>query len=406
MPNSPQQSKSIWVAFRAKTHSASLLVCALALLATAAEAQTFTVLHSFTYGADGAAPFAGVTLDGAGDLYGTTVAGGGGNGTGTVYKLTHRDGHWTFATLYNHGGYGGVTIGPNSSLYGTYVAGASGGVFNLQPPPHFLPNLLAPWRETTLYSLPPSPSGQFYSGVVFDRAGNIYGATLYDGSLGAGTVYELSPSNGGWTGTVIHNFGNGLDGDFPYASLLIDAAGNLYGTTLQGGAYGDGTVFELSPSAGGWTESILYSFSGGADGGDPYGGLIFDSSGNLYGATAGLYTGGQGGSVFKLTPSGDTWIFSVLYSFTDGGDECGPRGTPAMDAAGNLYDTTTCFPENVFKLTNNNGDWTYSSLHQFTGGDDGALPIAGVTLDANGNLYGTASGGGAYNQGVVFEITP
>ena len=404
MPNSAQHSKSVWVAFGAKTHSAWLLVCALALLGTAAEAQTFTVLHNFTGGPDGGQPWAGLTLDGAGNLYGMTLTGGGLNGNGTVYKLPHRDGHWTFATLYNAGGYGGVTIGPNSSLYGTCAVGPSGGVFNLQPPQHFTPNLLAPWRETTLYS--PLPASQTYSGVVFDLAGNIYGTTLYGGSLGAGTVYEVSPSNGGWTGTVIHNFGNGTDGDFPYASLLIDAAGNLYGTTLQGGAYGDGTVFELSPSVGGWTESILYSFTGGADGGDPYGGLIFDSSGNLYGATAGLYTGGQGGSVFKLTPSGNTWIFSVLYSFANGGDECGPRGTPAIDAAGNLYDTTYCYPENVFKLTNNNGDWTYTSLHQFTGGDDGEYPVAGVTLDANDNLYGTASGGGAYNQGVVWEITP
>ena len=120
---------------------------------------------------------------------------------------------------------------------------------------------------------------------------------------------------------MIHNFGNGLDGSFPIAGQVIDAAGNLYGTTQSGGAHGDGTVFELSPSAGGWTQNLLHSFTGGEDGGDPYGGLSFDSSGNLYGATPGLYSAGPGGSVFKLTPSGDTWTFSVIYSFADGGDE-------------------------------------------------------------------------------------
>lgn len=383
--------------------AAGSLILALVVIATSsAHAQTYTVLHNFTGGVDGGNPYAGVTLDAAGNLYGTTTTNSNG-GPGTVYKLTHKSGGWTLTRLYNSGSFGGLTIGPNGTFYGI---NAYSQVFDLQPPPHFLPNLLAPWIETTLYSL----TAGSYAGVVFDRAGNIYGTTYDEGSYGGGTVFELSPSNGGWTETVIHNFGNGFDGNFPIAGLLIDAAGNLYGTTQSGGDYGDGTVFELSPSAGSWTETLLHSFTGGDDGGDPYGGLIFDSAGNLYGATPGTYEfNGNGGSVFKLTPAGGSWAFSVLYSFTEGGDECGPRGTPAMDAAGSLYDTTTCSPGDgsVFKLTPANGGWTYTQLHDFDQRGDGEYPEAGVTLDASGNIYGTTSVGGAYNAyGIVFEITP
>jgi len=384
-------------------HAVSFLILALAAIATfSAHAQTYTILHNFTGGADGGNPYAGVTLDGAGNLYGTTTTNSDG-GPGTVYKLTHKTGGWTLTRLYNSGSFGGMTIGPNGTFYGINAYSA---VFNLQPPPHFLPNLLAPWIETTLYSL----AAGSYAAVVFDRAGNIYGTTYDGGSYGAGSVFELSPSDGGWTGTVIHSFGNGFDGNFPIAGLLVDAAGNLYGTTQSGGDYGDGTVFELSPSAGGWTETLLHSFTGGDDGGDPYGGLIFDPSGNIYGASPGTYEfNGNGGSVFILTPSGNSWTFSVIYSFTEGGDECGPRGTPAMDAAGNLYDTTTCSPGygSVFELTPINGGWSYASLHDFGQRGDGAYPEAGVTLDANGNIYGTTSVGGAYGPyGIVFEITP
>ncbi|HTU00801.1 MAG TPA: choice-of-anchor tandem repeat GloVer-containing protein [Candidatus Sulfotelmatobacter sp.] len=393
------------VSVRARIFLAAPL-CLLTLAVTqSSQAQTYTVLHNFTGGQDGGNPYAGVTLDGAGNLYGTTTTNNNG-GPGSIYKLTHRSGGWTFATLYDVGGFGAVSVGPNGTLYGINNYDA---VFNLQPPPHFLPNLLATWIETTLYA---NPAGS-YSGVVFDRAGNIYGTTYDGGSYGGGTVYELSPSNGGWTASVIYSFGDGADGQFPIAGLLLDASGNLYGTTEQGGAYGYGTVYELSYSAGsGWTESFLYSFTGAADGGNPYGGLIFDRSGNLYGATPGPYVASQtGGTVFKLTPSAGSWTLSTIYSFPAGGDECGPRGTPAMDAAGNLYDTTTCLGAHsygsVFKLTPINGGWTYTSLHDFGIGNDGAYPEAGVTLDANGHIYGTTSVGGADGDtGIVFEITP
>ena len=403
---------------RALAMAAMLLVVPILILMPTAQAQTFTVLHTFTGGPDGENPYAPVTLDSTGSLYGQTVSSYDDSQAGTIYKVTPRSYGWTFAPLSHGGGWGGVTIGPNGSLYGTgHVAYDTIGVFNVQPPPHFLPNPLSPWIQTSLYAL--EVGSEYYTaGVVFDRAGNIYGTTSGDE---AGTVYELSPSDGGWTETVLHYFGEGLDGFLPLDSLVLDAAGNIYGTTEMGGDYGLGTVFELSYSPeSGWTESFVYSFTGGEDAEYPFGGLIFDSSGNLYGATAGTYSpGGIVGTVFRLTPSGGSWTFSTIYSFgaTGQGDQCGPRGTPAMDGAGNLYDTTACLGAyslgSVFKLTPANGTWSYTTLHDFTGRSDGGYPQAGVTLDANGNIYGTAAIGGSPGGdcgsngcGVVWEITP
>ncbi len=167
-----------------------------------------------------------------------------------------------------------------------------------------------------------------------------------------------------------------------------------------------GSVFKLSPSGGGWTEQVIYSFQGGSDGAYPTGGLIIDQSGNLYGSTNKGGTGG-GGTVFKLTPSGGGWNYSLVYSFT-GNTSCGPFAPLSMDTAGSLYGTTFCDGANnlgnIFKLTPSGGSWTYSSLHDF-GGSDGAYPYSNVTIDAAGNLYGTASGGGM-GVGVIWEITP
>jgi uncharacterized repeat protein (TIGR03803 family) len=358
-----------------------------------------------------------LTLDRGGNLYGTTPVNSGGSGAGSVFKMTHRNGGWTLAPVFNSGSYGDVTIGPNGSLYLTGVYGqgthGAGSVFNLKPPVHFLPNLLAPWTATVLHVFEGDSDGAGpYGGVVFDQAGNIYGTTTAGpGSRGFGAVYELSPSGGGgYTENVIYVF-SGTDGQMPLSKLAIDAAGNLYGTTVLGGAFGNGTVFKLSYSAGsGWTETFLYSFTGGADGANPYGGLILDATGNLYGATPGPFSSGVAGTIFKLTSSGDSLTLSTIFSLGNGGNECGPRGTPVMDAAGNLYDTTTCLGSHgggtVFKLTHINGGWTSTLLHDFGSGNDGIFPQAGVTVDANGNLYGTTSAGGANGNGIVFEITP
>jgi uncharacterized repeat protein (TIGR03803 family) len=328
------------------------LVCAVANVPVhSAHAQTFTVLHAFAGAADGGNPYAGLTLDRGGNLYGTTTTGGGRNGAGTVFKMTNRNGAWTFAPLYDHGGYAGVTIGPNDTLYVAGFVGANGAVFNLKPPPRFSPNPLAPWTATVLYSFQGGPDGGVpYSAVTFDQAGNIYDTTYNGGNHDRGTVFELSPSDGGWTKNVLYTF-SGIDGSQPFGDVIIDAAGNIYGTTLSGGNYplcphnyqtGCGTVFELTPTgSGSWTKSFLYSFHGGTDGANPYAGRIFGASGNVYGANPGGYDFSDS-TVFELMPSGGTSTFSLAYSFGYGGVSCGPRGALVMDGAGNLYGTTYC----------------------------------------------------------------
>jgi len=180
---------------------------------------------------------------------------------------------------------------------------------------------------------------------------------------------------------------------------------------LYGGIHKLGTVFQLVQSTG-WTENILHSLDDRNDGGYPAAGLIFDESGDLYGATSDGGTGG-GGTVFELSPSGSGWTYARIYGLT-GSYQCGPWGTLVMDGAGNLYGTTNCDGKygwgSVFKLTPSGGSWTYTSLHDFTGGSDGAYPFGSVLLHPNGKLYGTAAGGGLQQCtegcGVVWEITP
>ena len=249
-----------------------------------------------------------------------------------------------------------------------------------------------------------NPSG----GLIFDAAGNLYGTTDL-GAHGYGVVFKLKPNpDGTWTETTLHSF-SGPDGAYPWAGLTLDAAGNLNGTTLQGGAYGYGTVFKLKPNPdGSWTESVLHSFAGGDGGGPTFGSLIFDAAGSLYGATemGGAY---DEGVVFRLTPNPDgTWTESVLHSFTGGDDGGAPFAPLIFDAAGNLYGATVaggCHNNGVvFKLTPNpDGTWKETVLHTFYG--IGRNPQAGVILDAAGNLYGTTYAGNG-NNGLVFEITP
>jgi uncharacterized repeat protein (TIGR03803 family) len=324
------------------------------------------VLHSFNLnGADGYYPSAGLIFDAAGNLYGTTRVGT--DSYGTVFELTPAaGGGWTETVLHNFG-------------YGTDGA---------------------------------TP----YAGLIFDAAGNLYGTTQYGGTYGVGTVFELTPAaGGGWTETVLHNFGNGADGSTPFAGLIFDAAGNLYGTTYQGGTYLYGTVFELTPAGGGsWTEKVLHNFGNGTDGAAPYAGLIFDAAGNLYGTT---YQGGtysSSGTVFELTPAaGGGWTETVLHNFNyNGTDGNYPYAGLIFDAAGNLYGTTyqggTYFYGTVFELTPTaGGGWTEKVLYSFNNnGADGYYPQAGLILDAAGNLYGTTSYGGTYSYGTVFELTP
>jgi uncharacterized repeat protein (TIGR03803 family) len=272
-------------------------------------------------------------------------------------------------------------------------------------------------KKTVLYRFSVS-DGAYPSGdLVFDSDGNIYGTTMAGGSSGAGTVYELAHSAGGWTESVLYSFTGGSDGGAPVSGVVFDDAGNLYGTAYVGGdlsclpSQGCGTVFQIAPSPTGWTQNVLHTFHGGSDGGRP-GGLVFDNLGNLYGGTPG-HEPGADGTVFMLSQSGGHWTYAVLHNFGDGYAP-GP-GRLTLDAGRNLYGVrgSNSHPYGtVFRLTADGSGWRYTPLHDFTGGLDGGGP-SGVTLDSHGNIYGTADEGGdpqwcrGYGGcGVVWEITP
>jgi uncharacterized repeat protein (TIGR03803 family) len=358
-------------------------------------AQTETVLHSFDYNYhDGFHPVGTLVLDSAGNLYGTA-------------------------------GYGGENAGCYTDGQGC------GSVFEL------MPSAGGGWTEKPLHNFAGGNDGAYpWAGVIFDAAGNLYGTTPYGGRNNKGTVFELSPAaGGGWREKILHNFGSGADGYDPVGALVFDNAGNLYGTTSYGGAYGvgggnSGTVFELSPTSGGWREKILHSFGHGHDGFAPSSNLIFDAAGNLYGTT---YYGGLSssecnpdvhvscGTVFELSPTSDgPWTEKILHSFGDAGvDGNFPYGGLVFDSAGNLYGTTTGGGDSticpqavgcgiVFELLPaSGGSWMETILHNFAGDTtDGASPDASLIFDSSGNLYGTASAYGPYGDGTVFEFTP
>jgi uncharacterized repeat protein (TIGR03803 family) len=401
----------------------TILFALTVVLTQSAQAQTFKVIHTFT-GPDGADVYAGVTLDAAGNLYGTTserLEKGG--GPGTVFELKPSHGNWILNSIFTFNGndgyepWSGVVFGPDGDLYGTTFTGGSGSgvVYSLKPAATACETALCPWTETVLYQFTGGSDGAdpAYGNLTFDRVGNLYGTTPYGGNSPSdwGLVFELTPSNGGWTERVLYSFSGGNDGEFPFSGVILDEAGNLYGTSVLSGDGGCqkgcwGTVYQLTPSGAGWKENTLYTFQDGTDGGEPYGGLIFDASGNLYGST---YLGGSGfgGTVFELSPAGGSWTFALVYAFTGSG---GPYASLAMDGTGSLYGTTYLDgfygQGNVFKLTPSSSGWTYASLYDFTGGNDGAYPIGSLVLDKSGNIYGTTSAGGANGKGVVFEITP
>jgi uncharacterized repeat protein (TIGR03803 family) len=422
---------------RAAGFAVALLCVFTAMPTQPAQAQTFSVIHQFTGGNDGRNPLAGLTMDRAGNFYGTT-SDGGVTGEGVVFKMTHKNGGWLLSPLYNTFGdsdsgefpESAVTIGANGSLYGTTISGGTGStdagtLFNLTPPARAQRNVIAPWTLTVLHDFGP-PGGSdgalpAYSVLVFDSAGNIYGTTSWGGGNGCGgngcgTVFKLTPTEGDWTETILYTFTGGSNGFSPEGGVIFDSAGNLYGTASSGGMYNCGTVFKLTPTGSGWVETTLHLFLGDGvgDGCIPVSGLIFDGSGNLYGTTyrGGVLGGDNGaGTVFELVPQPDGgWSLKVLWAFTSGFANGGPLGRVTMDTAGNLYGSTSSGGAYglgaVFELTPSSGGWAYTSLHDFIGNPDGEIPMGNVLLDANGNLYGTAEGGGQYDSGVVWEITP
>jgi len=337
---------------------------------------TETVIYSFTGGTDGGTPNATPIFDAAGNLYSTTNLGGV-YGYGTVFMLTpNSGGTWSETVLYSFAGgtdgalpTSGLIFDTAGNLYGTTTKGGRGNCPEYSSATgcgtvyELMPNSGGGWSESVLYAFAGGKDGGYpdWGNLVFDGAGNLYGTTRDHGLLGCadrvgcGTLFELTPnSGGGWTEHVLHRF-NQKDGGDADGTLIFDAAGTLYGTTLTGGRYNAGTVFTLTLGSGGkWAERVIHAFTGSRDGGYPYAGVIFDAAGALTGTTSsGLFYNSYG-TVYKLTPE-------------------------------------------------SGGGWKESVLHAFKGGKDGQQPCDDVVFDANGNLYDTTSGGG--NGGTVFEIT-
>lgn len=303
-----------------------------------------------------------------------------------------------------------VVFGPGGLLYGTTSRGGSAGngtVFSLQPPATACKIAVCPWVETALYDFPDLTTGvnPGYGDLVFDQAGNIYG-TAFNSVTGGGVVFKLTRPGSGWTESVLWMFSRGSDGAGPASGVIFDNAGNLYGTTSEGGANGLGTVYELSPTQSGWTETTLYSFTAN-DNGVGSGSLVMDAHGDLFGIT-GLY---EPGAAYELTSQNGTWSYQRLQSFSGmAGQGDGPVAPPTLDSQGNLYgplpyDGSDQAGE-IFKLTRSGNQWTYTPFYQFDNCTNGCEPYGAVIFDANGNMYGTTAAGGTRNKGVVWEITP
>ena len=396
-----------------------------------AYASTETILHDFNLTPNGQQPNGGLISDAAGNLYGTTLYGGT-YGFGEVYKLTpNSKGGWTETVIFSFNGttdgdgpMGALVFDAAGNIYGGTIGGGSqsdGTIFQLTP------HAGAAWTERVIWNFHGKDGVNPNGGLIFDKAGNLFGTTTSGGglgrqsciNLGCGTAFRLSPgANGKWTLTTLYAFQGQSDGSNPNSRLAIDSAGNLYGTTTEGGILGTGlgygVVFKLSSSSGGWTESVLYTFTGGADGGNPSSSVIFDASGNLYGVTADGGTGSgcsgsECGTVFELSPvSGGAWSENVIYNFNgiDGDD---PVGNLSFDQAGNLYGTTRsgvsgAVEGTVFELTHGSGGWSESVLWNFTGGADGKNPTFGVTLGSSGQIYGATGELENTGNGTVFEL--
>jgi uncharacterized repeat protein (TIGR03803 family) len=440
-------------------------------LSAAASASSEKTLYTFpSSGSNGRYPQGTLLRDGSGALYGATAYGGA-HGYGTLFRLAPPlpgKTAWSISILYDFGGStdGGVpnadlVMDAGGALYGTaddgrYVMGV---VFRLAPP--------APgqtrWTQTVLhafnYSLAASigdGSGPA-AGVIMGSNGMLYGTTYHGGTtadrfaIGFGAVFQLAPPTPGqtvWKETVLYRFAGGIDGQYPQAVLAREASGALYGTTSTGGSgrcadalgrvVGCGTIFKLTPPAPGqasWTKATLHHFAGGADGAVPFGKLLLDGSGALYGTTT---RGGKGqcgdgignivgcGTVFKLsppTPGHTGWTEIVLHDFSGIPDGISPRGGLIADTAGNLYGTTfaggtgTCSDQVyrnpgcgiVFRLTpptSGKTVWTETKLYSFQNLADGWEPLGQLVSDPSGNLLGVTSLGTPANLGAIFEITP
>jgi uncharacterized repeat protein (TIGR03803 family) len=410
---------------RAGTYHGTITLTA-AGVASLAVPVTFRVigtLYSFAGGHDGAGPAAPVVIGSQNVLYGTTAAGGASD-DGIVFSLTppaSSGGDWNEQAIYTFKGTDGAK--PRSPLamnangivfYGTTEDGGASGfgeVFSLYQ------NGAGVWIEEVLYSFTGGADGSHPQGQIVLAKDVLYGVTTYGGKYGRGTAFSLTApgSSGTWTAAVLHNFGGTGDGVNPYSGLITAKGGVLYGTTYTGGAANAGTVFSLTPpgtSGGAWVENVLYSFTGAADGGNPYGGVTVGGVGLLYGMTS---AGGSqsGGVVYSLTApvTGSQWTEAVLCNFNSSTGES-PHGGLALKS-GALYGTTSKGGRSsgdlgtVFKLlppSSSGGAWQLSVLHSFAG-SDGANPLTGLALSPDGVFYGTTNSGGNSNFGTIFLVT-
>ena len=343
-------------------NKALVMIAVTLVLATSAWASSESVLYNFGVSGDGLYPQSELVADKAGNLYGTTEYGGTAN-LGTVFELT--------------------PSGTETLLY-SFTGGATDGAYPIHAP------------------------------LVFDKAGNLYGETSQGGPVNAGTVFELKLSGGTWTETVLHIFNAyPKDGYNPQSGLSFDAAGNMYGTTVQGGKNNLGTVFQMKQSKGKWTEKLIHNFASGNGGYYPYGGIVVGANGYFYGTT---YYGGttfNAGTVYRLFSARGSWVEQVVYIFTGGAGGTNPYAGMTMDTAGNFYGTTYVGGNSnygtVYKLTlGKNKKYTQKVLYSFKGylSNDGEYPeFAAVILDAKGNIFGaTYQGGSSSNEGTVYEL--
>jgi uncharacterized repeat protein (TIGR03803 family) len=401
----------------------ALALGAVAMAHAQAPAVTDTVLHTFTFPSpQGANPQSGLIRDAAGNLYGTTQLGGdmngcSGDGCGVVYKV-NRAGNLTVLYSFTGGtdgaspSYSGVVRDEAGNLYGTTSSGGTvgwGTVYKLDTAGYL----------KVLYSFTGGADGGYPTNVIRDAAGNLYGTTFYGGSVfgssGAGVVYKVDRTG---RQTVLHTFTGGADGGYFPNGVIRDEGGNLYGTTYGGGnlaaspciGFGCGVVYKLDPAG---NETVLYAFTGGTDGSEPVGGVVHDSAGNLYGTTGNggdldACSGYGCGVVYKLNGSGHE---TVLYAFTGESDGAFPFGV-IRDPAGNLYGTTSnggdlnvCVGSGCGVVYRVDTSGKETALYTFTGAADGSLPQSGVIGDAAGDLYGTTYMGGTGGAGVVYKLS-
>lgn len=396
------------------------VACALSFsfFGLAARAQTFKTLYTFTGVPDGMYPTGTLVRDNAGNLYGTTQGGGNSScfiefiyGCGTVFKLSPKGTETILHTFINTpdggGPVAGMVLDTSGNLYGTTNyggTGQAGTIFKIDSSGNY----------SVLYNFQSNGTqGQYPIGpLILDASGNLYGTTSGIGGsgCGCGNVFKLDPAG---NLTVLYTMtGFYDDGSQPLGQLFRDAAGNLYGTDSAGGD-GFGTVFKISSSG---TEQVIYSFKNLSDGANPWAGLLVDTQKKT--AIGTTYSGGKNkaGTVYRVNVSG---AVTPLYSFSGGSDGGTPAyGTLVEDSAGNLYGTASqggaqddnCQNAScgvVFELSpNGSGGYIENVIHSFTGGSDGSNPIGGLIMDGAGNLYGTAASGGPADSGTVFEITP